>query len=316
MHKVVDQSSDADAVAAVGPIAPLDARDILRLRYWQHLLNEKMKEKNWFKIPIHLAFGHEAVAVAIDRCMGANDAMCLSHRNAAYNLIRAKSLAAVLAHYELTTRTRTNSLMGSMNLAVPDTGIAYASSILGNNLPVAAGIAMNRAVRKEPGVVFVFTGDGAMEEGVFWETLIFSRSHRLPLVIIVENDNHSMSSTIAQRRSDISLAKVCDGVGVQYLHGAGSSLGVTKHVIQVARAAAVAGDPACVELSLSTFNQHAGPTPGWPDDPLNISLKNGLIVADSQEDPVYQVKNALGRIEYDRLAREVLELSELADDVH
>jgi pyruvate dehydrogenase E1 component alpha subunit len=206
--------------------------------------------------------------------------------------------------------------MGSMNLAMPDTGIAYTSSILGNNLPVAAGIAMNRTVRKQPGVVFVFTGDGAMEEGVFWETLIFSRSHRLPLVIIVENDNHSMSSTIAQRRSEISLSKVCDGVGVQYLRGAGAHLGEAKHVIQSARAAAAAGNPACVELSLSTFNQHAGPTPGWPDDPLNISLKNGLIVADGPEDPVYNVRNALGRTEYDRLAREVLESNELTDDLH
>jgi TPP-dependent pyruvate/acetoin dehydrogenase alpha subunit len=316
MHKVVDHPLQADAVATTGPIEAGDAREVLRLRYWQHLLNEKMKEKNRFKVPIHLAFGHEAVAVAIDRCTGTDDALCLSHRNAAYNLIRAKSLATVLAHYELASRTNANSLMGSMNLAVPHTGIAYSSSILGNNLPVAAGIAMNRAVRKEPGVVFVFTGDGAMEEGAFWETLIFSRSHRLPLVIIVENDNHSMSSTIAQRRSDISLAKVCDGVGVQYLRGAGALLGETKHVIQVARTAAAAGNPACIELSLSTFNQHAGPTPGWPDDPLNISLKNGLIVADSPEDPVYQIKNALGRAEYDRLVREVLESSDLADDLH
>ena len=40
------------------------AERVLQLRYWQHLLNEDLKQKA-FKIPVHLAFGHEAIAVAI-----------------------------------------------------------------------------------------------------------------------------------------------------------------------------------------------------------------------------------------------------------
>ena len=46
------------------PIDEADAREVLKLRYWQHLINEMLKEKGNFKIPIHLAFGHEAAAVA------------------------------------------------------------------------------------------------------------------------------------------------------------------------------------------------------------------------------------------------------------
>ena len=279
---------------------------MLQLRYWQHLLNEKLKEKT-FRIPIHLAFGHEAAAVAVDRCMEPQDALCLSHRNAPYNLIRAKSLATVLLHYQLTSKTKSNSLMGSMNLAMPKSGILYTSSILGNNLPVAAGIAMNRVLVKEFGVVFVLTGDGAIEEGSFWETTIFARSHGLPLVIIVTNDNHSMSSTIVQRRSAINLAKICEGVGIQYHSAPGAFVGEIKQAIGQARAAAAAGNPACVELHLSTFNQHAGPSPGWPDDPRNISLKNGWIVGGASEDPVCHIKDAIGEVEYNRLAQSVME---------
>ena len=89
------------------PIEASDAHEILQLRYWQHLLNEMLKEKNKFKIPVHLAFGHEAVAVAVDRCMGPHDVMCASHRNAVYNLIRARSFATVLAHYQLLSRGST-----------------------------------------------------------------------------------------------------------------------------------------------------------------------------------------------------------------
>ncbi len=295
------------------PIDEADAREVLKLRYWQHLINEMLKEKGNFKIPIHLAFGHEAAAVAVDRCRGPDDVVCLSHRNAVYNLVGTKSFATVLSHYQLTPRTNRASLMGSMNLAADGSAVAYASSILGNNLPVAAGIAMNRALSKLASVVFVFTGDGAMEEGSFWETMIFARSHGLPLVIVVENNDYSMSSTIAQRRSNIDLSKVCDGVGIRYFGARGAVLGETKQAFQSARAEAIAGNPACIELSLATFNQHAGPTPGWPDDPLNIALTNGLVVAEGPDDPVYQIKMALGDTEFGRLADQALVS---ANDVH
>lgn len=282
-----------------------EAFDVLCIRYWHHLLNERLKKKQ-FKIPIHLGFGHEAAVVAMDRTMGTDDQLCLSHRNAAYNLARSKSLDAVLSHYQLSRPSKVGAHMGSMNLAVESAGIAYSSSILGNNLAVAAGIAMHRSLVRKPGVIFVVTGDGAMEEGIFWETLIFSRAQGLPLVIVVENNDMSMSSTILQRRSAIDLSQVCAGVGVQYFNANGAILWDTKAVLGAARESAVAGAPACVELNLSTFCQHAGPTPGWPDDPLRISIEDGLLVEDTPRDPLHHIRNALGEAAFQRVSKQVM----------
>ena len=305
---------DISLTGAAAPPIELGAA-VIRLRYWQHLLNEMLKQKK-FKIPIHLAFGHEAAAVAVDHCMGPDDALCLSHRNGAYNLARAKSLQSVLAHYRLAPPSNRGALMGSMNLAVADTGIAYSSSILGNDLPVATGIAMNRKLLGKPGVIFVCTGDGAMEEGVFWETIIFARSHQLPLVIIVENDNHSMSSTIAQRRCKIDLSMVCAGVGISYKLASGAALGDVVAALAQARDSAAAGMPACVELQITTFNQHAGPTPGWPDDPLRIAIEDGLVVKNAAEDPVYLIREQLGESAFAALANEIIEAENRDHDLH
>jgi len=305
MQKFRDEPMPLAGATAAEEIERDDALAVLRLRYWQHLLNEMLKQKQ-FTIPIHLDFGHEAAAVALDRCMGPHDTLCLTHRNCAYNLIRAKSLDPILSHYRLAQSQNWPGLMGSMNLASVGTSIGYTSSILGNNLPVAAGIAMNRTLTTAPGVVFVLTGDGAMEEGSFWETLVFARSHSLPLVIIVENDNHSMSSTIAQRRAAIDVAKVCAGVGVHYASAMGADLAKTKRALAEARAQAAERGPACVELQLKTFNQHAGPTPGWPDDPMRIALEDGLILKSMPEDPVHLIQTSLGAQEFERLADQVL----------
>lgn len=305
MNHVQDQRSPQAQGAELMSDATIDAIDVLRLRYWQHLLNEMLKRKR-FKIPIHLAFGHEAAAVALNRCVEPDDAICLTHRNVAYNLARSKSLDLIIDHYQLAPDSKLHGLMGSMNLAAEHTSIAYTSSILGNNLPVATGIAMNRKLAKKASVVFVLTGDGAMEEGAFWETLVFARSHRLGLVIIVENNNYSMSSTIVQRRSGIELARVCAGVGFCYHRALGAVLAETKEAIGAARVDAANGNPACVELELSTFNQHAGPTPGWPEDPLRIALEDGLLVKDVPADPVYHIRQALGNVAFQQLANQIM----------
>ncbi len=306
MTEIREASADQTERLESGAASEVDALAVLRLRYWQHLLNEMLKRKE-FKIPIHMGFGHEAAAVAMNCSMAPDDVLCLSHRNAAYNLARAESLEAILAHYRLTQRSAGGGLMGSMNLAVDGTSIAYSSSILGNNLPVAAGMAMHRTFVKRPGVVFVLVGDGGMEEGTFWETLIFSSSHRLPLVVVVENNDYSMSSTIAQRRSPIDISQICAGLGFGYARSSGAVLEDTKAALSAARVSAAAGSPACVELDLTTFCQHAGPTPGWPDDPKRISIDDGLLVEDSPTDPVFHVRNMLGAAEFQRLSDQVME---------
>ena len=280
--------------------------DLIRLRYFQHLLNEKLKAKQFNRIPIHLAFGREAIAVGLDLIMGMEDLLSVSHRNVAFNLARSKSLDSALNHYQLLPRPDRLGQMASMNLADDNTSIAYASSILGNNLGVALGIAMNRKLLNHSGVSFVVTGDGAMEEGAFWETLIFAKSHALKLVILIENDDHSMSSTIEQRRSAIDLSLVCAGLGVAYHNADGASLPDVKTVLTSARNDALNNVPAVVEFQVTTFCQHAGPTPGWPDDPMRIDLADGLLLSDKDNDPLNQLLKSIGSKKFNSLSEIVM----------
>ena len=282
------------------------ALNLLRLRLYHHQINEMLKAGKYAEIPIHLAFGREAVAVALDLVMQGEDGLCLTHRNIAYNLARTKSLKNILLNFGLLSQAANSSLMGSMNLAHPDHGVIYSSSILGNNLAVAAGVAMNRLVSGRAGLVYATTGDGAIEEGVFWETLIFARTHGLRLVVIVENDNCSMSSTINQRRCPVDLSKVCSGLDIEYISVDGANLDHVLDALTRAKEVAFGSKPAIVECHVETFCQHAGPTPGWPSDPLNISFENGLIVRNDDSDPIYQMMAWLGSEKYNLLLSELL----------
>ncbi len=191
------------------------AREILRLRLSQLIINEKYKA-GLFKVPIHVAMGHEAIAVALDAAMQEDDLFAGSHRNMHYNLARAKALKPILDEYLLKPEGLAHAELGSMNLANPAKNIVYASSILGNNLPVATGMALAEKVKKGQGLVIVQTGDGAIEEGTFYESLLFARSHALAILFLVENNEWSMHTKIADRRSDIDIAKLAGALGLLY----------------------------------------------------------------------------------------------------
>jgi TPP-dependent pyruvate/acetoin dehydrogenase alpha subunit len=292
MTQIPNTSTDSGALA----------EKAVRLRYWQHLLNEALKAKA-FTIPVHLGFGYEAFAVALDAIMTNDDQLALTHRNATYNLLRAGALDPVVAEYRGEPSGLAGGHGGSMNLANPERGIAYTSSILGNALPVGAGLAMSRCHPDAPGVVFAFTGDGAMEEGGFWESLVFARSHDLPLAIVVENNDHSMSSTIDQRRCGIALNKLCESLDVTYLALDGNDIVSYAENLRALRDDVEASRrPAVIEVHIALMNQHAGPTPGWPTDPLSIELAAGLVIRDDASDPIAVLRDNIGTAAFDKLA--------------
>jgi TPP-dependent pyruvate/acetoin dehydrogenase alpha subunit len=283
------------------------AQEVVQLRYWQHLLNEDLK-RGCFNIPIHLAFGHEAIAVAVSRAMADGDQLALTHRNVAYNLVRAGELGPVYREYELDPSGLAGGRLGSMNLVNRSRGVAYASSILANNLAVACGMALAKRVRGREEAVFVLTGDGAMEEGQFYESLVFARSHDLSLVIVVENNDQSMASTIAERRVPIAIGNLCAAVDMPFVSLTGNDPFEYAATLAAARAGAVQERrPICIEAHLSALSQHAGPTPGWPTDPKRISLDDGLVIEETDADPVHVLRGLLAREVFDDLCHRVMD---------
>src|SRR6187401_415546 len=115
------------------------AREILRLRFSQILVNQGNKSKQ-FKVPIHLALGHEAIAVAIAAVLKEKDWLLLTHRNIHYNLARSPSLRKKLDEYLGKDCGEANGQLGCMNLYNESAGVLYTSSILGNQMAVAAGV--------------------------------------------------------------------------------------------------------------------------------------------------------------------------------
>ena len=118
-----------------------------------------------------------------------------------------------------------------------------------------------------------------MEEGTFYETLLFAQSQHLPIVIIVENNQWSLASTIEQRRCPIRVRNMCDAVKAAYICLESNDVYDYTQCLRALRDDVLEKRSAgCVEVKLTTLgdwrlktddypegkfiNYHAGPGPG------------------------------------------------------
>ncbi|MFN3076468.1 MAG: thiamine pyrophosphate-dependent enzyme [Alphaproteobacteria bacterium] len=271
------------------------AGEVLRLRHGQMILNEHLRS-GAFRVPVHLALGHEAVALAVSGAMQAGDDLLLPHRNLHYNLARCPSLRAVVDEFLLLETGLAGGRYGSMNLFQPATGVLYASSILGNNLCVVTGVALAARVTGSGAVPFVVTGDGAMEEGSFYEMLVMLSGQSLPTVVVVENNEWSLASRIEERRAAIDVGALARGCGAEYAHLSGNDVYAYAQAFVELRAQAAASlRPVVVEVELKTLGDWREPTPEFPDGKF-INYHAGLartvtvdpwpVLAGDDSDPV------------------------------
>ena len=287
----------------------------MRIRIGQMIVNEKIK-KGEFKIPIHLALGHEAIAVAVDSIMRTEDQLVLSHRNIHYNLARIRSLKPQLDEYLLRKDGPAEGRLGSMNLANEKKNVIYASSILGNNFAVASGLALGQKVKRVKGVVIVVGGDGAIEEGSFYESMVFLKSNQLSSLVLIENNGWSLATRIKERRCDIDLQELSKSLNIRYAKLKGNDPYQYIEKLRMLRKYVLDNKaPLLLEVELATLgswylkteecpggkfvNYHSGPAP-------TINLSDGPRTENSVRDPVFVLEKYFEKNFLETTSQEIL----------
>jgi TPP-dependent pyruvate/acetoin dehydrogenase alpha subunit len=223
-------------VNTIGPMSQrLElAKEIQRSRAIQLDINN-MITAGEFQIPIHLGIGHEAIATSLVKILDAKDKLLLTHRNIHYQLALGASKNELIDEYRLKKSGLAGGKLGSMNLMNPKARNIYTSNILGNNLAVSLGVGMASKIRADGGVTWAITGDGAIEEGIFYESVLFASSVGLPIVFLVENNGWSLGTSIAERRSEIDLKSFARSLSVDFLYLNGNNPVNYVHELQAAR---------------------------------------------------------------------------------
>ena len=283
--------------------------NLMYVRYSQLLINEKIKEKK-FKIPIHLALGHEAIATAVAYNFSVNDNIILTHRNLHYNLAIIKDYNSIMKEFILKKSGLANGKLGSMNLCSPRNKVVYTSSILGNPLPVSVGVALSE--KNKSSNTFVVTGDGAMEEGSFYESIIVANSLDISLTIIVENNQWSMYTPIEQRRKQINIKQMADGLGAKYFFlNSNDTFEYCDKISKIKKICVDEKKVCIVEVDLRTLGDWEVKEPDMKKRLINyhhggapkIEIKNSLIINKNKWDPLFRVFSKELAIEIDKFMK-------------
>jgi TPP-dependent pyruvate/acetoin dehydrogenase alpha subunit len=160
----------------------------------------KEYENQEMRCPIHLSLGQEASAAAIGCLIKKNDSVFSNHRCHAHYLVTGGNLKKMIAEIYGKNTGCSHGLGGSMHLVDENVNFMGSTAIVSNSIPVAVGYALGNKIKNRSFRTFAFFGDGAVEEGVAYESVNFAILKKLNIVFICENNEFSVYTHINERQ--------------------------------------------------------------------------------------------------------------------
>ena len=145
---------------------------------------------------LHLYIGEEAVAVGAISLLEPQDYVITHYRDHGHALARGMDPKACMAELCGKATGSSGGKGGSMHLFDANLHFMGGHAIVGGQMPIGVGMALGIKMKKQNGVVMVFFGDGAVNEGEFHESLNLASLWKLPVVFMLENNLYGMGSHV------------------------------------------------------------------------------------------------------------------------
>lgn len=142
----------------------------------------------------------------------------------------------------------------------PLSGLAGSSAIVGGTIPIAVGAALAFVMQKKKNVAIVNFGDGAVDEGVFYESLNFAALKNLPVIFVCENNFYATHAHQSLRQSKDNIYEKARVFGIPSLRIDGNDVLEIFAVCRSAVDAARKGKgPYLIECRTYRWLEHVGP---------------------------------------------------------
>ncbi|MBI2026269.1 MAG: thiamine pyrophosphate-dependent dehydrogenase E1 component subunit alpha [Deltaproteobacteria bacterium] len=169
--------------------------------YLIRMAEEKIREhyhENDMKTPTHLSIGEEAVVAGVCQALGKTDQLFGTYRGHGLYLARTGETDLFFAELFGKQTGLASGKTGSMHLHSIENGYLGSSAVVATTIPVAVGASYANKYQGNGKTVVSFFGDGALEEGAFWESLNAACVMKLPILFVCEDNElaiHSFSKT-------------------------------------------------------------------------------------------------------------------------
>lgn len=290
-------------------------KQLLLIRYFE----EAAKSLYGIKIEgaLHPYIGQEAIAVGAISAIGKDDYITSTHRGHGHFLAKGCKIHDM---QELINKTFAELMGkergwckgrgGSMHLTDREAGNLGANGIVGGGIPIATGSALSAKLKGEDRVTLCFFGDGAVNQGVFHESLNLAGLWKLPVIYICENNQYAVSSSVKETTSISDIARRATSYSIYHETVDGMDPLAVKYAVSKAVESARNGlGPALIECQTYRFGGH-GARVGKDDprpekerkewiarDPINrfpeFLIKKGILTAEEIDSNRQRIKEII-----------------------
>lgn len=232
---------------------------MLRIRDCEESLVEPMI-KGDIRCPVHLYSGQEAIAAGVCAALKEEDYIFGNHRSHGHYLAKGGAMPELVAEIYGKTTGCSKGRGGSMHLTAPSQGMLGSVPIVAGTISLAVGAALGSKIKKEKRVTASFFGDGAVGEGVLYESLNFAALQRLPIIFICENNFYSTHLPINECRPKNNIYKIGSPFCVaSYRVDGNDVLKVYEAAKEVTTLCRKGIGPAFIEFITYRLRGHVGP---------------------------------------------------------
>lgn len=232
-------------------------RTMRRIRTFEERVGELFIRGQSAGSMLHLSIGEESSAAGVCSAMKPQDTFTTHHRGHGIFLARGADPKRMMAEIGGKETGYCRGKGGSMHIADMALGHLGANAIVGGGIPAVIGAGLSSRHLKQDSVSIAFFGDGAMQQGILYESMNMASLWNLPVLFVCINNQYGMGTRIDQATRNTAFDQrakafglngaVVDGLDVEEVQAA------ARWLVDEARA----GKPGFLSVEVYRFFGHA-----------------------------------------------------------
>lgn len=212
----------------------------------------------------HSGAGQEAVSFGVMEALRPDDYITTTYRGHISYIAKGGNLVDMFSEILGKATGCCKGKGGSMYTIDFSMGFLYSSGIVSAPIPVAIGIGQGIKLKNDDKIAVSFLGDGATNEGQFYESLNLACVWELPVLFVIENNKWSITTHVERAMSTYnpSLRAVGHNISTYIVDGMDlfEVCKVTRKIVDKIR---VRQGPAVLEALTQRFHGHTRVDPAY-----------------------------------------------------
>src|SRR5258705_2616974 len=237
---------------------------LLEMFYWLKVIRgfdlrlSTLVKQGKVRSGVYTGIGQEAIIVGTCFGLRKEDFIAPLHRDLGAFLMKGVEPRVMMSQMFAKTTGLSKGRDSALHSGVTELGIFGNTSMLGANLPVAAGLGLTFKMEKVDNVVIAYFGEGASNAGDFHEALNFAGVQQLPVIFICENNQYAYSVPVEKSMAIDDVAIRAEGYGFDGVAINGNDVLAVYQATQGALARARGGEgPTLIECKTYRWHGHS-----------------------------------------------------------